>query len=201
MTRYRWCTLAARTLLFLLLGFGISIIDARAGIPDRLKWVRGTTACVTTDAITARFRDKALVIGIDGATEVVRIGTAGPAFQGTGPAALAEIKTGEPIEVHYRDSHHVRTARYVWVGVPVDAKTESKGPSTSAAGIVTEVKAAHWLAPKRVVVASGHDRRSFQLPSSAQVPASLQANERVVIVYRQHKSRLTARVVRTIPRS
>ena len=154
---------------------------------------------LTAGSVTARFHDKALVVGVDSVTEVIRVGPAGTNVEGRGPSAIARIKAGEPIELHYRDAHHVRTARYVWVGVPVDAKTESKRPSTSAAGIVAAVKPRKWIFAPRIVVASGSDRRSFQVPAKAGEGAAPQVNDRVVITYRKHRSTLTVRVLRTIP--
>ena len=189
-----------RVLLLLALALGLPVQSAQAGIPERLKWVRGTTASVTADGLTTRFHGKTLLVSVDGAAVVIRLGASGPTFDVHAPSAVALLPPGEPIEVHYRDTQGVRTARYVWVGIPLDA-SESTRPSTSAAGVVTDVTPRWWIFSPYITVASGPDHRSFHVRSSTLISGSVQPNDRVVIAYKKHKSGLTARLVRRIPTS
>ena len=62
---------ASRVVCVLVLAFALRPTAARAGIPERLQWVRGTVADVASDSVTIALRgDKRLVVPIDWATEV-----------------------------------------------------------------------------------------------------------------------------------
>jgi len=188
---------------------------ASAGIPERLKWVRGTVAAATSDSVTIALRAKTLLVPIDEATEVMVVTSRGVARETTAVPATTYLRAGDAVEVHYRDSRHTRLARYLWVGIPLDAKSISKRPSTSAAGSVADIKAGSWLLSPRVTLTSGKDHRRFHVRSDTMLmdargavaraktrlpPAAdaLERDDRVVVVYRQHKSTLNARLIRIL---
>lgn len=200
----------------LVLVLGLSSSSATAGIPERLKWVRGTVASVTSSSVTTQLREKTLQVTIDAATQVMLVIPGGVTRAETAVPATAYLKAGDAVEVHYQDTHPTGTARYIWIGISLDARSMSKGPGTSAAGLITDFRLAHWLAPPRMTLTAGKDRRSFQVTSGAQVmdargtvtaaktrlpPAAdaIELNDRVVVLYRQHRSTLTAQLIRMMP--
>ena len=119
-------------------------VDASAGIPERLRWIRGTVASVDGDAVVTQLRSRTLRVGIDAATEIMIVTPTGVVRAERGAPLSSFVKSGEGIEVHYRDGRPSGTARYIWVGIAVDAKSISKGPSTSAAGSVADVSVGRW---------------------------------------------------------
>jgi hypothetical protein len=205
-----------RFVFILVLALGIAPPVARAGVPERLKWVRGTVDSVTSDSMTTRLENKTLRIMIDNATEVMLVTPDGVTRASSAVPATAYLEPGKAVEVHYRPGRPSGTAHYIWVGIPLDAKSVSKRPGSSAAGSITVIKSAHWLAPPRMTVTSGKDHRSFQVlsgtqsmdvegtvaPAKSRLPpaaGAMEPQDRVVIIYRQHKSTLKAQLIRMLP--
>jgi hypothetical protein len=209
-------SLVRRFAFVLVLALGFRSTAASAGIPERLKWVRGTVASVTSSSVTTQLREKTLLLVIDDATEVILVTSDGVTHGAEAVPATAYLKAGDAVEVHYHDSRPSGTARYIWIGISLDANSISKRPGTSAAGSIADLKPAHWLAPPRMTLTSGKDRRRFDVTSGAQImdaqgtvarakmrlpPAAdaIEPNDRVVVVYRQHRSTLYAQMIRMLP--
>jgi hypothetical protein len=173
---------------------------ARAGIPERLTWVRGVVTAVTPTTVTAQYRNTTLQVAIDQATTVVLITPTGVMRAAAAIPATAYLNPGDTVEVHYRDTGQRRTVRYLWAGKSLDVGSISTRPGTSAAGFITDIKPSHWLAPPRLTVTSGTDRRRFDVQPTASATATrLQTNDRVVILYRRHRGTLKAQVLRVLP--
>ena len=209
-------SLVRRFAFVLVLALGLRSTAARAGIPERLKWVRGTVASVTSSSVTTQLREKTLLVVIDGATQVMLVTPDRVTRPAQAVPATAYLKAGDAVEVHYHDSRPTGTARYIWIGISLDATSMSKRPGTSAAGSITDLKPAHWLAPPRMTLTFAKDRRRFDVTSGAQVmdaqgtvarakmrwpPAadSIEPNDRVVVVYRRSRSTLYAQMIRMVP--
>lgn len=193
-------------------------LDASAGVPERLKWVRGTVVSVTSTNVSTQLRNTTLTLAIDDATEVMVVRPGGMVRAAQALPATAYLRPGDTVEVHYRDSGGARTVRYLWIGIRLDETSISRRSGTSAAGLLVDIMPGHWWSSPRMTVASSADRRRFIVPSRADVmdaqgavarakspllssPQAPGPGDRVVIVYRRHKSRLTAQVVRVLPAS
>lgn len=187
-----------RVAISALLAIALGSINARAGIPERLKWLRGTVVSATCGSITMQLRSKTALIAVDDATDVMIVGANGVTRAARSVDLSTYLKAGDPVEVHYQDSRPAGMARYIWVGLPLDANSISKRPGTSAAGSVSDLRSGNWFVAARMTLTSGKDHRTFRLPRAAD---ALQPNDRVVVMYRQYKSTLTAKVIRTIPHS
>jgi hypothetical protein len=189
---------------------------ASAGIPERLKWVRGTVVSVTSTSVSTQLRDTTLTLAIDDATEVMLVGSGGMVRAAKALPATAYLQPGDTVEVHYRDSDAARTVRYLWIGITLGETLISRRSGTSAAGVIADITPGRWWSSLRMTVASSTDRRRFIVPPRADVmdaqggvarakplllssPQAPGPGDRVVIVYRRHKSRLTAQVIRLIP--
>lgn len=190
-------------------------LEASAGIPERLKWVRGNVVSVTSTNVSTQLRNTTLTLAIDDATEVMVVRPGGMVRAAKALPATANLQPGDTVEVHYRDNG---TVRYLWIGIRLDEASISRRSGTSAAGVVVDITPGHWWSSPRMTVASSGDRRRFIVPSRAEVmdaqggvmrakppllssPQAPGPGDRIVIVYRQHKSRLTAQVVRMLPAS
>lgn len=189
---------------------------AGAGIPERLKWVRGIVVSVTSTSVSTQLRNTTLTLAIDDATEVMVVGSGGMVRAAQALPATAYLQPGDTVEVHYRDSGAARTVRYLWIGITLGDTLIARRSGTSAAGVIADITPGRWWSPRRMTVASGTDRRRFIVPSRADVmdaqggvarakppllssPQPPGPGDRVVIVYRRHKSQLTAQVVRVLP--
>ncbi len=210
-------SLAGSAVFVCALASALQPIAVRAGIPERLHWVRGTVAAIERDSAVTQLRGRTLRVAIDQSTEVMLVRPDGVIRAARPIPATAYLTLGDAIEVHYRDGGPDGVARYIWVGVPMDADSISKKPEQSAAGSLADVKAGHWLLPPRFTVVSGRDHRIFRVESSTRLmdthgvmvaaktrlppgrDAMGGANERVVVIYRTNRSKLYARVIRTLP--
>ena len=191
-------------------------LEASAGIPERLKWVRATVVSVTSTTVSTQLRNTTLTLSIDNATEVMIVRPGGMVRAAQALPATAYLQPGDTVEVHYRDSGGARTVRYLWIGITLGETSISRRAGTSAAGVIADVAPGRWWRPARMTVASGTDRRRFIVPSRADVvdaqsgvarakppllssPHAPGPGDRIVIAYRRHRSRLTAQVVRVLP--
>jgi hypothetical protein len=196
--------------------FAVRPAPASAAIPESLKWVRGTVASVASGTVTIQLRKTTLPVAIDDATEVMLVTPGRVTYAAKALPATAHLKAGDVVEVHYRDSRPTGTARYIWIGIALDAASISTRPGRSAAGSITEIRAARWLAPPRMTLTSGKDHRNFQVRSHAEImdargtiasaqtrlpPAAdaIATNDRVVVTYRTNRATLIAELIRMLP--